>query len=147
MWLVDEGLNGVDVHVANDRPEPLAAELHVALLAGGTHTIAEATTPLHLAAHTNATHNVEALLGHFADPAYAYRFGPPAHDAVVATLRATDGALLSQATHFPTGPPLEPTSDLGLHASVSPSRGQTPFQKSHLRAVLVQLRAMFCCGV
>jgi beta-mannosidase len=118
VWLVDEGLNGVDAHVANDGPEPLDAELHVALLADGTHTIAEATTPLHLAAHGNTTHNVEALLGHFADAAYAYRFGPPAHDAIVATLRTTEGEILSQATHFPTGPPLEPT-ELGLRASVT----------------------------
>jgi beta-mannosidase len=119
VWLVDEGLNGIDVHVANDRPEPLDAELHVALLAGGAHTIAEAATPLRVSAHGNATHNVEALLGRFADAAYAYRFGPPAHDTVVATLRTTDGELLSQATHFPTGPPLEPASDLGLVATIT----------------------------
>jgi beta-mannosidase len=124
VWLVDEGLNGVDVHVANDGPEPLDAELHVALLAGGTHTIAEATTPLHLAAHGNATHNVEALLRRFADAAYAYRFGPPAHDTVVATLRITDGEILSQATHFPTGPPLQPT-DFTLTATVEGSAPST----------------------
>jgi beta-mannosidase len=110
LWLVDEGLNGVDAHIANDGPEALDAELHMALLTGGTHTIAEASTPVRLPAHGNATHNVEALLGRFADPAYAYRFGPPAQDAIVATLRATDGTLISQATHFPTGPPLEPTT-------------------------------------
>jgi beta-mannosidase len=117
VWLVDEGLNGVDVHVANDGPEPLDAELHVALLADGTHTIAEATTPLYLAAHGNTTHNVEALLRRFADAAYAYRFGPPAHDTVVATLRTGSGEILSQAAHFPNGPPLEP-SDLGLVATI-----------------------------
>ena len=121
VWLVDEGLNGVDAHVANDRPEPLDGQLHVALLAGGAHRIAEATAPLHLPGHSNATHNVEALLGRFIDPAYAYRFGPPAHDTVVATLRTADGTILSQATHFPTGPPLEPTPDLGLVARVTVS--------------------------
>jgi beta-mannosidase len=110
IWIADEGLNGVDVHVANDGPEPLDAELHVALLAAGTHAIAEATAPLRLAAHASAVHNVEALLGRFADAAYAYRFGPPAHDAVVATLRTAAGELIAQATHFPTGPPLEPTT-------------------------------------
>jgi beta-mannosidase len=124
VWLVDEGLNGVDVHVANDGPEPLDAQLHVALLAGGTHTIAEASTPLHLPAHGNATHNVEALLGRFADPTYAYRFGPPAHDTVVATLRTTDGTILPQAVHFPTGPPLEPIADLGLRAVADPRPGR-----------------------
>lgn len=121
VWLVDEGLNGVDAHVANDRPDRLDAQLHVALLAGGTHTIAETTTLLHLAPHSNTTHNVEALLGRFVDPAYAYRFGPPAHDTVVATLRTGDGTILSQATHFPAGPPLEPATDLGLVATVTVS--------------------------
>jgi beta-mannosidase len=141
VWLVDEGLNGVDAHVVNDRHEPLDAALHVALLAGGTHTIAEATTTLHLAAHTNATHNVEALLGHFADPAYAYRFGPPAHDTIVATLRTTDGMILSQATHFPTGPPLEPTTDLGLHASVTSVTGPDPVPKEpHARSSAADAR-------
>jgi beta-mannosidase len=127
VWLVDEGLNGVDAHVANDGPEPLDAELHVALLADGTHAIAEASTPLHLPAHGTAVHNIEALLGHFADAAYAYRFGPPAHDTIVATLRSSNGQILSQATHFPTGPPLEPTTDLGLRAVADsrPGRAMT----------------------
>ncbi|HEY4097599.1 MAG TPA: hypothetical protein VGM33_18895 [Baekduia sp.] len=109
LWIVDEGMNGLDLHVANDGPEALAAELHVALLAGGAHAIAEASTELRIAPHGVARHNVEELLQRFADPAYAYRFGPPAHDAVVATLRTTDGTVLSQATHFPVGPPLSPT--------------------------------------
>jgi beta-mannosidase len=135
IWLVDEGLNGVDVHVASDGPQELDAELHVALLSGGTHAIAEATAPLRIAAHGAETRNVEALLGRFADPAYAYRFGPPAHDAVVATLRTPDGAFIAQATHFPTGPPLEPTAftvsarrgTVPLEGFRQPSRGTVPF--------------------
>jgi beta-mannosidase len=110
LWLVDEGLGGVDVHVANDGPAPLRAELHVALLAAGTHAIAEGAGPVAVDPHGAVVINVEGLLGRFADAAYAYRFGAPAHDAVVATLRTADGAVLRQATHFPTGPPLEPAS-------------------------------------
>jgi beta-mannosidase len=110
VWIVDEGMNGLDVHVANDGPEPLEAELHVALLAGGAHAIAEGREPLMVAEHTTLQRNIEGILGRFADAAYAYRFGPPAHDTVVATLRTADGTLLAQATHFPTGPPVEPSS-------------------------------------
>ncbi|HWH96315.1 MAG TPA: hypothetical protein VNT03_20805 [Baekduia sp.] len=110
LWLVDEGLNGVDVHVANDGPAPLRAELAVALLADGTRAIAEAVSELHVPPHGTVRANVEDVLGRFADAAYAYRFGPPAHDAVVATLRAPDGDVLAQAAHFPTGPPLEPAA-------------------------------------
>jgi beta-mannosidase len=122
IWIVDEGLNGLDVHLANDGPDPLDAELHVALLAGGAHAIAEASTPIDLAPHGHLVHNVEALLGRFADAAYAYRFGPPAHDTVVATLRAGD-LILSQATRFPTGPPLERTT---FTLTATPLEGSDP---------------------
>ncbi|MCW2984032.1 MAG: glycoside hydrolase family 2 protein [Conexibacter sp.] len=126
LWLVDEGLNGVDVHVANDGPEPLDAILHVALLADGTHAIAEASAPLRVDAHATVAHNVEGLLGRFADAAYAYRFGPPAHDAVIATLRTTDGELIAQSAHFPTGPPLQPTTFTLNAQLLSPDWGTVP---------------------
>jgi beta-mannosidase len=119
VWLVDEGLGGVDVHVANDRPEPLRATLRVALLAGGAHAVAEGVVDLDVPGRGTARHGVEALAGRFADAAYAYRFGPPAHDVVVATLER-DGELLGQACHFPLGPPAQPVGDLGLLASASP---------------------------
>jgi beta-mannosidase len=108
VWIVDEGLNGLDVHVANDRPEPLDAVLDVAILAGGAQVLADASAPVRVAAHAVERRNVEELLGRFVDASYAYRFGPAAHDTVVATLRAADGAVLSQAVWFPTGPPLVP---------------------------------------
>ena len=61
--------------------------------------------PPHGAVH----HDIEAALGRFVDTAWAYRFGPPAQDVVVASLER-DGAdgpeLLSQAFHFPAGRPL-----------------------------------------
>ena len=62
--------------------------------------------PSSCAAHAASTHNVEALLGRFADVSYAYRFGPPGHDALVASLEQEDG-LVSQAVRFPAGRPLE----------------------------------------
>lgn len=101
LWLVDEGLGGVDVHVANDRPEAWRATLEVALLSGGTHAIAEAREELVVPGRGSVVVSVEGLLGRFADAAYAYRFGPPAHDAVVARI----GDVV--AVHFPVGPPVE----------------------------------------
>jgi beta-mannosidase len=104
VWLVDEGMNGVDVHVANDAPRPWAHTLHVALLADGAHAIAEGEVAFEVAPHSVARFSVEGILGRFADPAYAYRFGPPAHDAVVA--RVGDAV----AAHFPDGPPVAPAA-------------------------------------
>ena len=131
LWIVDEGLNGLDVHIANDRPEALDAELHVALLAGGgAHAIAEGAEPLRVAPHGAIARNAEALLGRFADASYAYRFGPPAHDAVVATLRAADGAILAQAAHFPVDPPVERTA---FALTASAVTGSDPFLQGGCR--------------
>jgi beta-mannosidase len=126
LWIVDEGLGGLDVHLANDGPEALEAELHVALLANGTHAIDDGATAVAVAAHGTAVVNVEAVLGRFADAAYAYRFGPPAHDAVVATLRGADGELLAQAVHFPVAPPVEPVAFTLTARLEDPGAGGSP---------------------
>ena len=68
-------------------------------------------------------YGVEYILGRFADAAYAYRFGPPGHDVVVASLYTSDYAIpLAQAFRFPVGRPLgrAPIASLGLHAQAAP---------------------------
>lgn len=66
--------------------------------------------PVELQPHSQAEWNVETVIGHFVDAAWAYRFGPPAQDAIVVTLEEheNEGAgILSQAMRFPAGRPLE----------------------------------------
>ncbi len=77
--------------------------------------------PVELAPHSQGEWNVEAVIGHFVDAAWAYKFGPPAQDAIVVTLEqdGNEGAsILSQAMRFPAGRPLErePAERLGLAA-------------------------------
>jgi beta-mannosidase len=86
LWLVDEGLNGLDVHVANDRPEPLRGTLEVALLRDDGSPGESASVELSVPAHGHHVAGVEAVLGRFADVSYAYRFGPPPHAGVRAVL-------------------------------------------------------------
>ena len=105
VWMTGEGLNGVDVHVANDAAQPLEATLRIALYQHGERLVGQGSLLIHLAAHGRATYNIEAILGHFADAAYSYRFGPPGHDLICARLYASDGAMSSQAFHFPAGRP------------------------------------------
>ena len=45
------------------------------------------------------------LWGAFFDTAYAYRFGPPSHEATLATLVTGGGATVAEAWHFPVGRP------------------------------------------
>ncbi|MDQ6811633.1 MAG: glycoside hydrolase family 2 protein, partial [Actinomycetota bacterium] len=124
VWMSDEGLGGVHAHVANDRPKPLSGRLRIALYRDFENRVGEASQPIELAAHSACEWDIEALLGHFVDASWAYRFGPPAQDLIVASLEGggapDEGVqLLSQSQRFPSARPLatEPAAHLGLHAS------------------------------
>jgi beta-mannosidase len=122
VWITDEGLAGVDVHLAHDGPEPLAARLRLALYRDFEQRVGEAIETVELAPHSAATRNVESMLGRFVDASWAYRFGPPAQRLIVASLERGEGAAepLSQAVFFPAGRPteLETAERLGLRAAL-----------------------------
>ena len=91
VWTVDEQLNGVLAHVANDGPQPLRARLRVTLYREGERAVSEGTVPVELEPHTQAEWNVESAIGRFVDAGWAYKFGPPALDAIVVTLARDAG--------------------------------------------------------
>ncbi len=122
LWIVDEGLAGMTAHVANDRCVELSALLRIALYRDGEDRVDEAQTALRLAPHSAGEWDLESLLGRFVDIGWAYRFGPPQHDVVVASLEcdAHQGrSLLAQAIRFPAGRPLVPEAAqrIGLSAT------------------------------
>lgn len=112
----DRGLEGCDFIVLNDAPLELAVTLDVELWTSrGVRTL-RARRALRLDAHGALRVGAADLFGHFVDINDAYRFGPPAHDAVVA--RIVDGAdrNLSEAFFFPRG--------LGTEVATSPLRAR-----------------------
>jgi beta-mannosidase len=119
VWSTDEGLGGVQLHVANDGPEPLRAALRCALYRDLETCVGEERAEVHLEPHGGFTDNLERVLGRFVDASWAYRFGPPAQDLIVVSLEQ-DGQLLSQAFRFPAGRPAgrEPASRLGVRAEL-----------------------------
>jgi beta-mannosidase len=125
VWTTDEGLNGIAVHVANDRPQPLRARLRVALYQDLEARVDQAREVVEVAAHGSWQSSVEALLGRFADSAVAYGFGPANHDAIVVSLESTTEppALLSQTFRFPVGRPLarEAAERMGIEATAAPA--------------------------
>jgi beta-mannosidase len=120
VWSTDEGLNGIAVHVANDRPGPLAARLRVALYRDFEQLVDEAVAELQVPGHATWEGNVETLLGRFVDVTWAYRFGPPAQDLVAVSLERGD-ELVSQVFRFPVGRPAapQPLSRIGLHGTLA----------------------------
>ena len=123
VWTVDENLGGVVAHVANDTQAHLRASLRVALYRNFELKVDEAIEEVELAPHSALERNVEEMLGHFVDAAWAYRFGPTGHDLIVASLERETSqgrVLLSQSVRFPAGRPtaLHTTASLGLQARV-----------------------------
>jgi beta-mannosidase len=114
---MDEGLNGLWLHALNDTCESIETELRVALYRQGRLHGGPASTPLTIPARGSRSVHADALFEGFLDLTYAYRFGPPAHDVVAATLRdRATGAILAAAHGFPCGLPTGRDSALGLVA-------------------------------
>ena len=118
VFITDEGLGGLAIHVCNDTAEPLSAVLEVELFSGGEISVGAGTHPLELTAHSATTVDAEMVLGGFRDVSWAYRFGAAPHDVVVATLRSADATLLAQAVQLPTGRGRAVEQDLGLTAQL-----------------------------
>jgi beta-mannosidase len=121
VWTTDEGLGGVAAHVANDRAQPLRARLRVGLYRDLELRVHEASETIEVPARGYAEFDVEQLLGRFVDASWAYRFGPPPHDLLVASLERDEqppGGLISQSFRFPAGRPgaSESAERLGLLA-------------------------------
>lgn len=114
----DEGVNGLHLHVVNETDRTADVVLTLECLADGRRRAAFGEQAVTIA--PRASHSVAAttLLGAFFDTTYAYRFGPPAHDAtVVRLLDKASGALLQEAVHFPLGRG-DSRHDLGLRAEL-----------------------------
>ncbi len=104
VWMTDEGLNGIDVHIANDLRVEMQTQLRIALYRN-SDPVAETSRSVSIAANSTARYNVEEILGRFVDASYAYKFGPPGHDLIVATIDNP----FAQAFRFPAGRPAQRT--------------------------------------
>ncbi len=102
--LTDEGLDGLRIHVINDRAAPLEAELQLEMFQSGRVRTASARTAVHVPPRSSVTLQGDTLLGYFSDSTCAYGFGPPKHDVVAVRLvRPADRLLLGEDFYFPGG--------------------------------------------
>ena len=103
-FLLDEGTNGVDVHVINETVDAVDLEIEVVCLRDGQQVVVSGKRAVSLAARENRQIACTDLFGAFFDAGYAFRFGPPAHDVTIARLRhAQTGTLVCESFHFPHG--------------------------------------------
>jgi beta-mannosidase len=110
----DEGLNGLWIHAVNDTAEPVEADLRVAIYHGGVLRDASSAR-VSIPARGHQSVHADALFEGFRDLTYSYRFGPPAHDAIAASLRdLATGVLRATACYFPGPVPAPHDRDVGL---------------------------------
>ena len=119
VFISDEGNNGLYLHVANESASTLAATLELKLYRNGETNVGSAARALTVAGRETLEIPAATLFSGFLDLSYAYRFGPPPHDIVVATLTAMDGASLAQSFHFIGGLSASRELDIGLTATAA----------------------------
>jgi beta-mannosidase len=118
--VTDEGLNGLRLHVVNDGPGPLAAVVRVELFGASGIRADEASLPVDVPARDACTIDVDSLFDGFRDIAYAYRYGPPAYDAVAVSLVNAAGDVVSEAVVLPGGQNRPLDTGVGLEAVARP---------------------------
>lgn len=115
VFMVDEGVNGLDLHVLNERGDELRGKVTVSAFARGEVRVRTVDVPIALAPRSARVYALASLFDEWADLSYAYRFGPPSANLFTVTLYDSGGTILSESTWQPAGPLVE-SADLGLTA-------------------------------
>ncbi len=117
--VLDEGLNGVAIHLANDTADAVSGVLELCAFRGA-HPVGGAERQQVLVSPRQTVKVTAAsVLGGFRDFAHAWRFGPPMADALRARLLGVEGFILSEHWLFPRR--LLPPADLGMTARLEGS--------------------------
>jgi beta-mannosidase len=123
LLMSDEGVNGIALHLLNERPEALSCRLSLRMYNSSDALIEEAERPVTLPPRGGTSLMLAELLAGFTDVSYAYRFGTPPVSLVHAAMLLPDGQVLSEAFHLPCrSQPVH--DDLGLTARYEPATGE-----------------------
>lgn len=101
----DEGVNGLHIHCVNESATSFAGRISLRCYRDGATLVMSAERDVEIAPRSSLSLRDCDLWGAFFDTAYAYRFGPPSHEATVATLFDDAGATVAECWHFPLGRP------------------------------------------
>ena len=126
VFLTDEGTNGLAVHLVNESPKAAEGSVRIALYRDGHLPVLSATQPVRVEARSSIRTWAEAVLGGaFVDVGYAFRFGPPSHDLVVAEWSDAEGRPhAARAFHHPLGRPSRVDPELRLEVALRHGDGQ-----------------------
>ena len=115
----DEGVNGLAIHVVNDRGARLEARVELSLFREGRIAVGRGSADVEVDAHTAIELAATDVLDGFFDLSFAYRFGPPMADVIhVALVQRADGAPIADAFFHPLGHAVTRGATPGLAAEV-----------------------------
>lgn len=120
LFMTNEGVNGIALHAINERAAEIKASLTLTLYRHGEHRVAQASQGMVVPARGAVELRADAVLGHFLDTTYSYRFAPPGHDLVHAVLREEAGnTVLGEDFLFPLGHsfPVRATLDVDVQTT------------------------------
>lgn len=121
LLLTDEGLNGMLLTAVNDAATALQGSIRLELYAAGGALVEHVEQPVTVPARGAATVEATGMLEGFRDVGYAYRYGPPPYDVVVADLLDENGSVVSEVVHVNGGGARAVEHDVGLDATVVPT--------------------------
>lgn len=110
-----EGLNGVDLHLFNDRPEAVEGLLEIRIHGISGVVQAHAEIAVRLPGHGHHRWELCQALGGFLDLDHVWQFGERSYDTAEAVLWAHDGSVLAR-TVLLLGGIDRPLGDTGLQA-------------------------------
>ncbi|MEY2452329.1 MAG: beta-mannosidase [Acidimicrobiaceae bacterium] len=117
---LDEGLNGLHLHLVNDTASAIEGTLRVDLFARGELLSDTAEHPVKIAGRSGQVVIADALFDGFRDLTWAYRFGPPSYDVIAVTLLDSDDEPIARDFHLPVGRARELEPAVGLTATSEP---------------------------
>ena len=116
VFVVDEGLDGLQLIAMNDTAEDLDGELVVKLYGRDGSIREQSKISVRIPAHGSTIKSLDALLG-FRDVNWAYRFGPLTFDVVTLQL-IHGGREIAQTVHLVLGPSRPVADDIGLSGTI-----------------------------
>jgi beta-mannosidase len=140
IWMTDEGVNGLRIHVHNDGPEAFVGGIRLRLIRADGVEVGAARAELALEGNSGDSFGVDRLLGRFSDANYVYRFGPCAHAIVLAELLDRQGTVVACADHLPLGPAHDLRDDLALRAVCRPRGDGTHILRVESRELALYAR-------
>jgi beta-mannosidase len=144
LLMTGEGLEGLQLHVLNESPETLSGRVELKVLRAGQQPVGQAEQAVFIPPHGACTLSADAMLAYFADLTYAYRFGPPKHDLVVARLTSEDGReVFGEDAYFPLGLglPMREAADISVEVGRDPDGAPTVTLQSPVFLQSVSLSA------